>query len=225
MLAADKLELTSLIKKNATALKGKELELNQSNFDTVATQAAVLAGFAVCMIVKIDVPETIPPFLEALYYFLASVNLMCNLACVSAVACVNIMGTSLGLRGPDGSVRRAADGMHNQRSHIFWFFGAGLVSCSFAIMLVAWIKMQILAALSCNTLLIWGLFSGVRRALQMKILFRYNDHEVVKVDDMLSSETVGTESFVRQLGVDSDTLAQLLANIRQRRHDSKLPPV
>jgi len=26
------------------------LELNQSNFDTVATQAAVLAGFAVCMI-------------------------------------------------------------------------------------------------------------------------------------------------------------------------------
>ena len=69
-----------LIKKNATALKGKdllgmellqgwrsvqvvagctppsfprwsqELELNQSNFDTVATQAAVLAGFAVCMI-------------------------------------------------------------------------------------------------------------------------------------------------------------------------------
>lgn len=35
-------------------------------------------------------------------------------ACVSAVACVNIMGTSLGLRGPDGSVRRAADGMHNQ---------------------------------------------------------------------------------------------------------------
>ena len=33
---------------------------------------------------------------------------------MSAVACVNIMGTSLGLRGPDGSVRRAADGMHNQ---------------------------------------------------------------------------------------------------------------
>ena len=35
-------------------------------------------------------------------------------ACVSAVACVNILGTSLGLRGPDGSVRQAADGMHQQ---------------------------------------------------------------------------------------------------------------
>ena len=35
-------------------------------------------------------------------------------ACVASVACVNIMGTSLGLRGPDGSMLQAADGMHKQ---------------------------------------------------------------------------------------------------------------
>ncbi|CAK9036881.1 unnamed protein product [Durusdinium trenchii] len=114
MLAADKLELTSLIKKNATALKGKELELNQSNFEAVGTQAAVLAGFAVCMLAKIDVPDSINPVLMALYYAFAVVNLMGNLACVSVVASVNILGTSLGLRGPDGSMRQAADGMHQQ---------------------------------------------------------------------------------------------------------------
>ena len=64
MLAADKLLLTSTIRKNATELKGKELALHkalrnsrarlgvytcfvQGNFDAVGTQAAVLAGFAV----------------------------------------------------------------------------------------------------------------------------------------------------------------------------------
>lgn len=46
MLAADKLLLTSTIRKNATELKGKELALHKGNFDAVGTQAAVLAGFA-----------------------------------------------------------------------------------------------------------------------------------------------------------------------------------
>ncbi|CAK9037185.1 unnamed protein product [Durusdinium trenchii] len=225
MLAADKLELTSLIKKNATALKGKELELNQSNFEAVGTQAAVLAGFAVCMLAKIDVPDSINPVLMALYYAFAVVNLMGNLACVSVVASVNILGTSLGLRGPDGSMRQAADGMHQQRTRIFWCFGTAMVSCSGAVITLAWIKMQPFAALACSAILFWGLVSGAKGALQMKIAFRYRDHEAVKVDDMLSSDTVGTEAFVKQLGVDCDTLAQLLVNIRQRRHDAKLPPV
>lgn len=39
MLAADKLLLTSTIRKNATELKGKELELHKTNFDAVGTQA------------------------------------------------------------------------------------------------------------------------------------------------------------------------------------------
>ncbi|CAJ1445737.1 unnamed protein product [Effrenium voratum] len=132
MLAADKLELTSLIKKNAVELKGKELELNKSNFEAVATQAAVLAGFAICMLVKIDIPDGVPAVLCALYYVLALANLASHLACLGSVAAVNILATSLGLRGPDGSVRQAADGMHQQRDRVFWCFGSGLVSCCLA---------------------------------------------------------------------------------------------
>ena len=104
--------------------------------------------------VKIDMSESTHPVLRAAYYFFALTNLMGNVACLSVVACVNIMGTSLGLRGPDGSVRQAADNMHKQtpgltklpkasktpferlsnaeprRKRVFWFFGSSLVACS-----------------------------------------------------------------------------------------------
>ncbi|CAE7663099.1 unnamed protein product [Symbiodinium sp. CCMP2456] len=217
MLAADKLELTSLIKKSATDLKGKELELNKSNFEAVGTQAAVLAGFAVCMIVKIDFPEDVNPLSSSLYYFFAVVNLVGNIACVASVACVNIMGTSLGLRGPDGSMLQAADGMHKQRDRIFWAFTTALVGCALATLVLAWLKMQPVTAALCTAVVLYGVASGVKVSLHVQNLFQYKETESGKVDDVLSSETVGPESFVRQLGVDSDTLIQLLAKIRRRR--------
>ncbi|CAE7587958.1 unnamed protein product [Symbiodinium microadriaticum] len=227
MLAADKLELTSLIKKSATDLKGKEVELSKSNFEAVGTQAAVLAGFAVCMIaaftasltplVKIDFPDDVNPLSSSLYYFFAVVNLVGNIACVASVACVNIMGTSLGLRGPDGSMLQAADGMHKQRERIFWAFTTALVGCALATLVLAWLKMQPVTAALCTAVVLYGVASGVKVTLHVQNLFQYKETESGKVDDVLSSETVGPESFVRQLGVDSDTLIQLLAKIRRRR--------
>jgi len=44
MLAADKLQLQSTFKQQATALKEKEFNLHHNNFMTIGTQAAVLAG-------------------------------------------------------------------------------------------------------------------------------------------------------------------------------------
>ena len=44
MLAADKLQLQSTFKQQATALKEKEFNLHHNNFMTLGTQAAVLAG-------------------------------------------------------------------------------------------------------------------------------------------------------------------------------------
>eukprot|EP00913_Durusdinium_trenchii_P018461 g17343.t1 len=159
----------------------QELELNQSNFEAVGTQAAVLAGFAVCMLAKIDVPDSINPVLMALYYAFAVVNLMGNLACVSENT------HFLVLRHGYGVLLWCCD--HPRLDQDAAFRSTGMLCHPF-----------------------------------LGIAFRYRDHEAVKVDDMLSSDTVGTEAFVKQLGVDCDTLAQLLVNIRQRRHDAKLPP-
>ena len=56
MLAADKLQLQSTLKQQATALKEKEFNLHHSNFMTVGTQAAVLAGLDVTMFIEFQPP-------------------------------------------------------------------------------------------------------------------------------------------------------------------------
>ena len=56
MLAADKLQLQSTLKQQATALKEKEFNLHHNNFMTVGTQAAVLAGLDVTMFIEFQPP-------------------------------------------------------------------------------------------------------------------------------------------------------------------------
>ena len=56
MLAADKLQLQSTLKQQATALKEKEFNLHHSNLMTVGTQAAVLAGLDVTMFIEFQPP-------------------------------------------------------------------------------------------------------------------------------------------------------------------------
>eukprot|EP00931_Biecheleriopsis_adriatica_P123854 TRINITY_DN98938_c0_g1_i1.p1 TRINITY_DN98938_c0_g1~~TRINITY_DN98938_c0_g1_i1.p1 ORF type:complete len:234 (-),score=21.15 TRINITY_DN98938_c0_g1_i1:67-744(-) len=222
MLAADKLELTSLIKKNATDLKSKELELNKSNFEAVGMQAAVLAGFAVSMIVKLDMPENVSRIMEISYYMFAILNLLANLVCVAYVTAINVMGTGLALRGPDGSMRRSVDGMYDQRRLVFWSFALGLIATCAATIILSWIKMHPLAALSCTLVVVWGTYTGARHICLFKKLFQFGEESSVRLDDVLNSDTVGPESFVRQLGVDSDTLVQLLGNIDPRRRSSRV---
>jgi hypothetical protein len=54
MLAADKLQLQSTLRQQATALKEKEFNLHHGNLMTVGTQAAVLAGLDVTMFIEVN---------------------------------------------------------------------------------------------------------------------------------------------------------------------------
>jgi hypothetical protein len=63
MLAADKLQLQSLMKQQAVSLKEKELNLHHSNCMTVGTQAAVLAGLDITMFIEFT-PRTLTEFLN-----------------------------------------------------------------------------------------------------------------------------------------------------------------
>merc|ERR1712032_1662603 len=99
-------------------LKGKELSLHKTNFDAVGTQAAVLAGFAVGMLVEVQVPDHIHPALSGCFYVAAVITLISNLRCVAMTTCINVMGTGLALRGPEGSMARAAEGMYKQQCSV-----------------------------------------------------------------------------------------------------------
>eukprot|EP00931_Biecheleriopsis_adriatica_P089134 TRINITY_DN63310_c0_g1_i1.p1 TRINITY_DN63310_c0_g1~~TRINITY_DN63310_c0_g1_i1.p1 ORF type:complete len:227 (+),score=40.46 TRINITY_DN63310_c0_g1_i1:73-753(+) len=217
MLAADKLLLTSTIRKNATELKGKELALHKGNFDAVGTQAAVLAGFAVVMVVEFHMPDEVHFALQGIFYVFSVITLVSNLRCVAMTTCITVMGTGLALRGPDGSMVRAVEGMYKQRAIVFRSFGMGIVSCCLSVAVIAWIKMEFIPATICTGTIAWALFSIVRHTRYYLEFFKFNEDEVVSLDDILGADLVNKEAIVKQLGVGSDTLVRMLGAITQNR--------
>lgn len=218
MLAADKLLLTSTIHKNATELKGKELALHKGNFDAVGTQSAVLAGFAVAMVVEFDVPENTHAVLQGFYFLCTVITLVANLRCVAMTTCITVMGTGLALRGPDGSMARAVEEMYSQRFHVFLSFGVGIVSCLLSVLFLCWIKMKTMPALVCTSVLIWGLVSLAKLLRRYTVSFRFNEEETVTLDDILGADLVSKEAIVRQLAAGNDAVARMLGSLVAKHH-------
>lgn len=213
MLAADKLLLTSTIRKNATDLKSKELSLHKTNFDAVGTQAAVLAGFAVGMLVELDVPEACHPFISGGFYFCAILTLVANLRCVVMTTCITVMGTGLALRGPEGSMIRATEGMYKQRNSVFVTFGVGIGACLSAAFFLCWIKMGYAAATVCSSIIFWAMFTIIKLSRGYFRFFKFDEAETVSLDDILGSDTVNNEALMRQLGVNGEQLLKLVASV------------
>jgi len=148
MLAADRLVIQSSLKQNAIQLKEKELNLHNTNFGSLGTQSAVLAGFAVTALIEFGPPpEPRNKYLELAYYACVITSLVTNLYCVAGSTFLSVFATNLALRGPDGSVERAVEGMHEERRNVFAAFAAGLASLLLGMIFVAWLLMSSEAAL------------------------------------------------------------------------------
>mmetsp|Transcript_13267 Transcript_13267/g.25432 ORF Transcript_13267/g.25432 Transcript_13267/m.25432 type:complete len:213 (-) Transcript_13267:198-836(-) len=186
MLAADKLLLQSNLKRNATELKEKEFRLHHDNFAAVGTQAAVLAGFAVAALVELDVPPHTSPFLQFCFFVSTVVSLAANLQCVASTTCVSVWGSSLALRGPDGSVLKAVENMFAERRRIFSLFASGVVAVHSAAMFAAMILMRLEAALVSSFVLAYSLYRLVIYSRKLYSRFHYNESDTVSFDDIFS---------------------------------------
>merc|ERR1712129_508751 len=147
MLAADKLQLQSSLKQQATALKEKEFILHHSNLMTVGTQAAVLAGLDVTMFIEFQPLHDsewariywLPRVLKFFYYITIVSAFCANIAVVSQTTLLSLMGSGLSLRGPDGSMITATDGLYHERSNVFLAFGIGLICTIVSVFLAVWL--------------------------------------------------------------------------------------
>mmetsp|Transcript_49454 Transcript_49454/g.140100 ORF Transcript_49454/g.140100 Transcript_49454/m.140100 type:complete len:167 (-) Transcript_49454:142-642(-) len=141
MLAADKLLLQSNLRQNAIKLKEKEFQLHHDNFSNVGTQSAVLAGFAITALIEFQPPAGSNRTLKFLYYISVIVSLSMNLICVSNTTALSVFGTGLALRGPDGAMVRAVEGMYEERKQIFMSFALGLFMILNAALVGSWLIM------------------------------------------------------------------------------------
>lgn len=105
----------------------------------------MLASLDVTMLVEFQVPDWdseltsqafllmwVPRLLKFFYYISIVYAFMCNLKVVSNTTILAVMGTSLALRGPDGSMIVATEGLYTERAKIFKAFGNGLLFTIFA---------------------------------------------------------------------------------------------
>lgn len=187
MLAADKLQLQSSFKQQATALKEKEFTLHHNNFMTVGTQAAVLAGLDVTMFIEFQPPPNgewayimIPRTLKFIYYVLITSAFCANILVVAQTTILSVLGASLALRGPDGSMMTATDGLYDERSIVFKCFGHGLVLTIGSVVMVVWLHLHWEASVVCCAISVWTIMK--MRATYYRIVKKFDFDESLTVD-------------------------------------------
>jgi uncharacterized membrane protein len=98
---------------------------------------------------------------------------------VAQTTILSVLGASLALRGPDGSMMTATDGLYHERAMVFRNFGYGLVLTIGAVVLCVWLHLHWEASLVCCTI-------SIMTMLRMKNTY----YRVVKKFDFDESMTV-----------------------------------
>jgi hypothetical protein len=192
MLAADKLQLQSAIKQQATALKEKEFTLHHSNLMTVGTQAAVLAGLDITMFIEFQPPsnESFGDFIMVaraikFAYYLMIVSAFCsNMIVVAQTTVLSVLGAGLALRGPDGSMMTATDGLYEERVAVFSVFGVGLACTVGSVVLCVWLILHWESALVCMFITIYTcrkIYTNYRRVMKR---FDFDESQTVTFHDI-----------------------------------------
>mmetsp|Transcript_3083 Transcript_3083/g.5437 ORF Transcript_3083/g.5437 Transcript_3083/m.5437 type:complete len:336 (+) Transcript_3083:146-1153(+) len=160
MLAANKQALEASLKQSSMEIRNKELLFFNQNNAALATQAALLAGFSYSgLSITVAGDGNRATVLRLLYYFFTTCALGFELLTLINATFCNMFGPGLALRGPDGSMQRAVDGMNVERIYTFWFFCVGMACFHFSGMFVAWLRFKWPEALVINIILLCFLWS------------------------------------------------------------------
>jgi hypothetical protein len=153
MLYADKRALETKLQVSLLSIREKELNFYTQNCRTVGTQAALLAGFAYNSIIQVDIPDETSNFLTASWLCVSTAGMGFEMIAVLNSVYASMKAPGLALRGPDGSMHRAVDGLRLEYRLTFLFFAAGLVSFHFSAILFGWMQFSWQVSGSCCRLL------------------------------------------------------------------------
>jgi len=195
MLAADKLQLQSALKQQATALKEKEFNLHHSNMNTVGTISAVLAGLDITLLIEFSPADNvewgndrmimIARVLKFLYYVTIVAAFCSNMIVVSQTTLLSVLGAGMALRGPDGSMMVATDGIYEERNSVFLAFGYGLACTVGSVVVCVWLVLHWEAALCCMLLLLFTCRTIWLNYQRVKNRFAFDEDETVDFQDIM----------------------------------------
>ena len=121
------------------------------------------------------------------FYYITIVSAFCaNILVVGQTSILSVMGASLALRGPDGSMMVATDGLYEERSSVFLAFGYGLGLTISSVVLCVWLLLTPEAALVCMGVTIFTSFKMYSNYLRVRRRFGYDESETVDFTDIFA---------------------------------------
>ncbi len=186
MLAADRMLLESNMRQRAIQLREKEINLFTENFTAVGTMAAVLAGFTTTCFVEITIPSTAPIMLVAMLHLSAITTICANITCVSLSTIVSVWGSAKALRGVEGSMDEAVDGMNSERNLIFKAFDIGLGGNLCTVMIASWIMMHPICSFFATGII--GYAAWIIGTHSQRIKEKFHLEEYTELSDLTNSD-------------------------------------
>ena len=169
----------------------------------MATQAAVLAGFTTTCMIEISIPDDANFFMKLLLHTCGVVSICSNITCVSLSTITIIWGSGKALRGTDGSMDEAVEGINDERGLIFTAFAVGLAGNLCTVICACFIIMDFPVSVFGAGIVVytlWMIYSNARR-IQNK--FAMND--VVRLDDLTSYNTSGIKKSNSNVAMASNS--------------------
>jgi type IV secretory pathway VirB6-like protein len=118
--------------------------------------------------------------LKFIFYVLITSAFCSNIFVVAQTTILSVLGASLALRGPDGSMMTATDGLYHERVSVFKAFGRGLVFTMGSVVLAVWLHLHWEASVICCSIAVFTM-SKMREAYY-RIVKKFDFDESMTVD-------------------------------------------
>lgn len=171
----------------------QELNLYTDNFSAMATQAAVLAGFTTTCLIEISIPPDAHPLAKNCLHISAIFSICSNIACVSLSTITNIWGSGKALRGKDGSMDEAVEGINAERALIFRAFAFGLCGNLCTVLFACFITMSMPINFVAATMVLYTAYLIYGNAIRIQKKFHMAD--VVRLDDLTAFPAAGSNGM------------------------------
>ena len=165
------------------------------NFAAMATQAAVLAGFTTTCLIEIQIPSSLKISHKTAVCFLhisSIISISANITCVSLSTITTMWGSGKALRGKDGSMDEAVDGISQERGLIFNSFAIGLGGNLCTVLAACFILMDAPTSYVACAILLFTAYTIYSNST--RIFTKFNLGNAVRLDD-LTKRTGGGQNF------------------------------
>ena len=220
MLRAEQAALEQHGRAELLRILDREFEYYKNSYDAVGTQAALIAGFIVAVLVTLDTskthreesdvtPSDLPTAVVQSYHSFAFCSLMSLIYTVMSVTTVVVWGPNLALRGTSpSSMERAVTGIKKARWGIYISFFLGVMFFLFMAVTVAWVQMDNTIATGCSTLAALTFFMIIDNGFRTKATFKVDEEKIAEQrESALSVGSVGSGAPLHQgRGLSTDGL-------------------